>query len=134
MEIIYRFQLKHNKGGRYIVANYVLDYTGLQVNTKLTKAESIDNKVTALSSSSTDTEYPSAKAVYDQLILKADLTSPALTGVPTAPTAAVGTDTTQIATTAFVQTAISNIPETYTKSEVDAAIQAAIGGIENGSY
>src|SRR4051812_3725265 len=29
--------------------------------------------------------------------------SPALTGVPTAPTAAVGTNTTQIATTAFVQ-------------------------------
>ena len=36
------------------------------------------------------------------LDLKADLTSPALTGTPTAPTAANGTDTTQIATTAFV--------------------------------
>jgi hypothetical protein len=34
---------------------------------------------------------------------KAPLASPALTGTPTAPTAAVDTDTTQVATTAFVQ-------------------------------
>ena len=34
--------------------------------------------------------------------LKAPLASPALTGIPTAPTAAVATNTTQIATTAFV--------------------------------
>jgi len=37
----------------------------------------------------------------------APLASPALTGTPTAPTAAVGTDTTQIATTAFVKAAIA---------------------------
>jgi hypothetical protein len=35
--------------------------------------------------------------------LKAPLASPALTGVPTAPTAAAGTNTNQLATTAFVQ-------------------------------
>jgi hypothetical protein len=34
---------------------------------------------------------------------KADLASPALTGAPTAPTAAAGTDTTQIATCAYVE-------------------------------
>ena len=34
---------------------------------------------------------------------------PALTGVPTAPTAASGTNTTQIATTEFVQNAISGL-------------------------
>ena len=34
---------------------------------------------------------------------KADLTSPTFTGTPAAPTASVSTDTTQIATTAFVQ-------------------------------
>lgn len=38
---------------------------------------------------------------------KADLISPALTGIPKSPTAAVGTNTTQIATTAFVATAIA---------------------------
>ena len=39
---------------------------------------------------------------------KADLASPAFTGTPTAPTAAGGTNTTQIATTAFVQSTISS--------------------------
>lgn len=38
----------------------------------------------------------------------APLASPAFTGTPTAPTATAGTNTTQIATTAFVQTAIDN--------------------------
>jgi phage-related tail fiber protein len=38
---------------------------------------------------------------------KADLESPALTGTPTAPTAAAGTNTAQLATTAFVRTAIT---------------------------
>jgi hypothetical protein len=37
------------------------------------------------------------------------LASPALTGIPTAPTATAGTNTTQVATTAFVSTAVSNI-------------------------
>lgn len=38
---------------------------------------------------------------------KAPLASPALTGTPTAPTAAGGTSTTQLATTAFVQSAVA---------------------------
>lgn len=37
---------------------------------------------------------------------KADKDSPAFTGVPTAPTAVAGTNTTQLATTAFVQASI----------------------------
>lgn len=39
----------------------------------------------------------------------APLASPALTGTPTAPTASAGTNTTQIATTAFVSSAVSNL-------------------------
>lgn len=42
---------------------------------------------------------------------KAPLASPALTGTPTAPTAASGTNTTQIATTAFVLGAVSSKQE-----------------------
>lgn len=38
---------------------------------------------------------------------KADLASPTFTGTPKAPTAAAGTNTTQIATTAFVQSAVA---------------------------
>ncbi len=40
--------------------------------------------------------------------MKANSASPALSGTPTAPTAGAGTNTTQIATTAFVNTAITN--------------------------
>ena len=41
--------------------------------------------------------------VTNSLALKAPLADPALTGTPTAPTASTGTNTTQIATTEFVQ-------------------------------
>lgn len=46
--------------------------------------------------------------VQAQLNTKAPLASPALTGTPTAPTAGTGTNNTQVATTAFVQTAAAN--------------------------
>lgn len=42
-------------------------------------------------------------AIQTQINAKAALSSPSFTGTPTAPTAASGTNTTQIATTAFVQ-------------------------------
>jgi len=46
-------------------------------------------------------------AIQTQLNAKAALASPALTGTPTAPTAAAATNTTQLATTEFVQAAVS---------------------------
>ncbi len=55
------------------------------------------------------------QAVYDasqidaKLSAKADLDSPILTGMPTAPTAAAGTSSRQIATTAFVTSAVSGV-------------------------
>jgi microcystin-dependent protein len=42
-------------------------------------------------------------AIQTAIGTKADLNSPVFTGIPRAPTAAVGTNTTQVATTAFVQ-------------------------------
>lgn len=48
-------------------------------------------------------------AIASAISSKADLNSPALTGTPTAPTAAPLTNTTQLATTAFVRTAITNL-------------------------
>lgn len=45
-----------------------------------------------------DNEY---NAISNAIASKADTNSPALTGTPTAPTATAGTNTTQIATTAF---------------------------------
>ena len=63
----------------------------------------------------------------NNLALKAPLASPALSGVPTAPTAGASTNTTQIATTEFVQGKISSLvngsPELLnTLSELSAAL------------
>ena len=46
-------------------------------------------------------------AIQTQLNAKAPLASPALTGTPTAPTAAASTNTTQVATTAFVRAEVA---------------------------
>ena len=48
----------------------------------------------------------------------AAIDSPGLIGIPTAPTAASGTNTTQIATTAFVQDATSNLVQIVTWGSV----------------
>ena len=45
-------------------------------------------------------------AQLNDVINKAGLNSPAFTGIPTAPTAAIGTNTTQLATTSFVMNAV----------------------------
>ena len=51
-----------------------------------------------------------AAAALSSANAKAGLSSPAFIGTPTAPTAPLATNTTQIATTAFVQAAIAAIP------------------------
>jgi hypothetical protein len=68
---------------------------------------SIDGKVVDAINDGVTNIAPSQNAVFDALALKAPLISPALTGTPTAPTAVVGTNDTQIATTNFVKTEIS---------------------------
>ena len=62
-------------------------------------------------------------AIQTQIGTKAPLASPTFTGVPAAPTATAGTDTTQVATTAFVQAALGitavqvfDASGTYTKT------------------
>lgn len=55
-----------------------------------------------------DANKPVSTAQQTALDLKAPLASPALTGTPTAPTAAVGTNSTQLATTAFVGAEIAS--------------------------
>ena len=71
-----------------------------------------------------------------KLKISADLVNSELTGVPTAPTAAAGTNTTQIATTAFVKTAV----DTSVANVIDSApgaldtlneLAAALGDDEN---
>ena len=65
-----------------------------------------------------DSAKPVSTAQQTALDLKANIASPALTGTPTAPTANVATNTTQIATTAFV------------RAEVAALVNSAPGTLD----
>lgn len=55
---------------------------------------------------------------------KADLAGPTFTGVPAAPTAGSGTNTTQIATTAFVTAAVPDVSGKANTSDIGTTIQA----------
>ena len=53
------------------------------------------------------------EGLFESLKKKADIDSPSFTGIPEAPTAVVGTNTRQIATTEFVQMAVNDSLEHY---------------------
>ncbi len=72
-----------------------------------------------------DAAKPISTLTQAALDLKAPLASPALSGTPTAPTAAVATDNTQIATTGFVHDAIAEIPPGAAPDAEDIAIADA---------
>ena len=74
--------------------------------------EAVSGIVELATAAETTTGTDSTRAVHPaglkvELDKKAPLANPALTGVPTAPTAAAGTNTTQLATTAFVTDAVA---------------------------
>ncbi|RYC10178.1 pyocin knob domain-containing protein [Ciceribacter ferrooxidans] len=73
----------------------------LALNAFLTDAAGALETINALEAALGDADL--ATALLDELALKAPLASPALTGIPTAPTAGSEDNSTQIATTAFVQ-------------------------------
>lgn len=85
-------------------------------------------KMDGTATAGTELTFARGDHVHPTDTTRAPLASPALTGIPTAPTAAEGTDTTQIATTAFVQTAALNVLSDA-KDEIADAI-AHITGIQ----
>lgn len=64
------------------------------------------------------------KVIINALASKANLASPAFTGTPTAPTASSGTSSTQVATTAFVQNAISASAKSLTATDQGSGVVA----------
>lgn len=70
------------------------------------------HKITNLGAATSDGDAVSQGWVNDKLVLKANLASPEFTGEPKAPTPTAGDDSTKIATTAFVNTAISPVMPT----------------------
>lgn len=76
-----------------------------------------------------DAEYT---AIATAITSKADTASPTFTGTPSAPTASAATNSTQIASTAYVTTAVSNATGSLgTMSTQDASSVAITGGTIN---
>ena len=77
-----------------------------------------------------DLNKPVSTATQTALDAKAPLASPGFTGIPTAPTAAAGTSTTQIATTAFVNAALATAASPDATATQKGRIQLAgdLGG------
>ena len=65
-------------------------------------------KIDGTAAVGTSTAYARQDHVHPTDTTRAALASPTFTGTPAAPTASAGTNTTQLATTAFVTTAVSN--------------------------
>lgn len=98
-------------------ANYVTDASYVHTDNNLT--DTLLTKLNGIEAGATKTTVDSAlsdssanpvqnKVINTALAAKAPLASPTFTGTPKAPTATAGTNTTQIATTEFVSTAIAN--------------------------
>ncbi len=81
------------------------DYT-LAVNWSGKDALSDSDSAKVISGDDFDSEFTTIRTAVNS---KADIASPTLTGTPAAPTASTSTNTTQIATTAFVQTELGTI-------------------------
>lgn len=76
-------------------------------------ALSTGNPLKIVKGTEIDTEFNN---IATAVATKADLNSPTFIGTPAAPTAVSGTNTTQVATTAFVKTAIDNYDAALTVS------------------
>ena len=89
-----------------INASAAIDWTKLGISSTVSSTEIgyVDGVTSAI-----QTQIDSKLATATATSTYAPLASPALTGVPTAPTAAANTNTTQIATTAYVQTEITDL-------------------------
>jgi hypothetical protein len=89
-----------------INASAAIDWTKLGISSTVSSTEIgyVDGVTSAI-----QTQIDSKLATATAASTYAPLASPALTGVPTAPTAAANTNTTQVATTAYVQTEINDL-------------------------
>lgn len=105
----------------YVIYNNTTGGYAITIKTASGTAVSIANGTTA---------YVYCNAT-DFFIASVGTYSPAFTGVPTAPTAAPGTNTTQIATTAFVAAVVGTLG---TMSTQNANAVAITGGTITGTY
>jgi hypothetical protein len=94
--------------GYYPASNPSGYQTAAQVTAVLPVASSTTPAMNGTAAVGTGTTWARADHVHPSDTSRAPLASPAFTGVPTVPTAAAGTNTTQAASTAFVTAAVAN--------------------------
>lgn len=101
--------------------NKVKEYIGTQINSAVS-ALKLEN-ITDVEATNTEVNHLTGvkSNVQEQIDLLAPKASPVLTGTPTAPTAASGNNTQQIATTAFVTDAVDK-----GMAEVKSSLSAAL--------
>lgn len=97
-------QMFDNKPCYYYKNGAIREWTNPVVYTASDATPLMDGTATA----GTSAKYAREGHVHPTDTTRAPLASPALTGTPTAPTASAGTNTTQVATTAFVKTAVDD--------------------------
>ena len=108
--------LKVFDGSNNIVVGYIDNsahtYLSANISSAMLPVVGASTLATARTSLSvySKAETYSTTEVTNALALKANLASPTFTGTPAAPTASAGASTTQIATTAFVSTAVAAVP------------------------
>lgn len=107
-------QVQFNNAGAFGgITNATTDGTTLTLtNPVITGPTGLTKSDVGLSNvdNTSDLNKPVSTATTTALSLKANIDSPTFTGAPSAPTAIVGTNSTQLATTAFVASAIASAP------------------------
>ena len=104
--------------------------TATAASTYLTTATAASTYLTSATAASTYLPSSTAASTY------APLASPGLTGVPTAPTAAANTNTTQIATTAFVQSSFVGAAKWTLLGTIatTSGLSQSLSGLSLGAY
>ena len=94
-------------GGKKTFSSAPASNEDAAADTDLVRKSQLDTGLATKASASHGHAIAEITSLQAALDAKAPLASPALTGVPTAPTAAGGTSSTQLATTAFVAAAVA---------------------------
>jgi hypothetical protein len=111
------------------VTNVSLAATLANYVTTATLSATLAAYVTNTSLATTLTSYATLAA----LSLKSNTFSPIFTGIPAAPTATVGTNTTQLATTAFAQGVLS-VAQAYTNSQIGVFHNGGVNGTSDALF
>ena len=117
--------------GKALTGNISLDasdVSALPSSTTVPTASTTAPSMDGTASYGSGTSYARSNHVHPTDTSRAPLASPTFTGTPAAPTATAGTNTTQIATTAFVNTAIGN-KITYGDTDLTAGSSALTTGV-----